>query len=134
MGSSRQRMKDALDEMVGGMPAAEEKTPARTQPGEPQAVSPRDYWRKQTVPYRAEQLARLEALLARWKADLGVTVTTAEVLRLALDKLLEEMGGDPDEAILELYYQERREQKALKSRKFGRSKGAEAYLIRKGKL
>jgi hypothetical protein len=91
-------------------------------------------YKKFTAPFREEQLDQLAILLASWTASKKVKFSAAEVLRLALDKILRLMEEDPDQAILELYLQERQETAASETRKFGRSKGAKNYLQKAGKL
>jgi hypothetical protein len=91
-------------------------------------------WRKFTLPFRPNQMERLEGMLGRWQSEKRVKVSLAEVIRLALDELLEKAEGDPDQVILDLYRQEQAEHRQYPTRKFGRSRGAEQYLKRKGLL
>lgn len=92
------------------------------------------YWKKATATYRNDQLHQLDHMLAQWNVEKHVKMSAAEVLRLALDAILKRMEEDPDQVILELHLQELRELEQSQTRKFGRSRGAEAYLRRKGKL
>lgn len=99
-----------------------------------QEETPTLYFKKFTAPFREDQLDKLAILLASWTASKKVRFSSAEVLRLGLDRMLRLMEEDTDEAILQLYQQEQRETAASETRKFGRSKGAKAYLHKAGKL
>jgi Arc/MetJ-type ribon-helix-helix transcriptional regulator len=83
------------------------------------------------VPYRTEQLARLDGILNRWAAEKGIRISAAEVIRYAVDEMLERMEAEADTVILALYHQEQREEREIPSRKFSRSRGAERYLREK---
>lgn len=104
------------------------------EPPEPPPRSPDEYWHKTTVTLRAEQVDRLDALLAQWQAHKRVKVSLAETVRLALDTLIRQIEEHPDDVILALYRQEQREERETATRKFGRSRGAERYLKDKGML
>lgn len=119
--------------MVGEIRRADEQpAEAGDAPDEEEGRSPPEaYWRKATVPYRQSQLAELEMHLGQWALEKKVKVSTAEVLRLALDRLLDAMAEAPDEVILALYRQEQREQAEVETRKYSRSRGAERYLRRR---
>jgi hypothetical protein len=116
-------------------PAPAEEVPAE-QPAELETNQPaaQIVFKKFTAPFREEQLDQLAIQLASWTASKNVRFSSAEVLRLSLDKLLRLMETDPDQAILELYLQEQEEIAASDTRKFGRSKGAREYLRKAGKL
>lgn len=114
-------------------PLSEPPAPAPAEPSQP-LVEPEAYWRKHTVPYRAEQLARLDTVLNRWAAEKQIRISAAEVIRYAVDEMIERMGSDPDAVILALFHQERREERDVPTRKFSRSRGAERYLKEKNLL
>jgi hypothetical protein len=105
-------------------------------PAEPEVeqAEPAVAYKKFTAPFREAQLDQLAILLASWTASKKVKFSVAEVLRLGLDKMPRLMEEDPDQAILELYQQEQQETAASETRKFGRSKGAQTYLRKAGKL
>ncbi len=124
------------DRPIESVPGTEAGTPLPSSHTAFAAGSPPETveWQKFTAPLRRDQLRDLRKLLALWTAEKDVSFSIAEVLRLGLDKVLAQMRDDPDETILELYYQERRETAANENRKFGRSRGAEEYLQQSGKL
>ena len=99
-----------------------------------QGETPTLSFKKFTAPFREEQLDKLATLLASWTASKKVRFSSAEVLRLGLDKMLRLMEEEADEAILQLYQQELQETAASETRKFGRSKGAKEYLRKEGKM
>ena len=113
-------------------PAAPDRDQANVATASAEEQEP--YWKKATATYRTDQLNQLDHMLAQWNAEKRVKMSAAEVLRLALDAILKRMEEDPDQVILELHLQEQSELGQAQTRKFGRSKGAEAYLRRKGKL
>lgn len=116
-------------------PPADVSTPSLPAPAESSSKTRAEvkaYWQKATFPLRVEQLATLKDLLARWMVDRRVRVSEAEVVRLALDHILETMRDDPDALLLALYEQEQRERERVPSRKFGRSQGLEQYLKQRG--
>lgn len=114
---------------------AEDESGSRPSPppddGSSETVEPEKYWRKFTVPYRQEQLARLDQILARWAADKRIKISTAEVVRLALDEMIERMEQNPDDVLLLLHQQEQREQADVPTRKYSRSRGVARYLKHK---
>lgn len=61
-------------------------------------------------------------------------MSAAEVLRLALDAMLKRTEEELEQVILEPYQQELRKLEQAKTRKFGPSQGAKAYLKRKRML
>jgi hypothetical protein len=99
-----------------------------------QEETPTLSFKKFTAPFREDQLDQLAILLASWTASKKVRFSSAEVLRLGLDRMLRLMEEEADEAILQLYQQELQETAASETRKFGRSKGAKEYLRKAGKL
>lgn len=131
--SKRPKLSDVADEIarIGRADEPPEKPPA--EPSEP-AQQPEDYWRKTTVTLRREQFEELEGVLAQWAASKRVKVSLAEVLRLAVDVVLEQMDENADEVILALHRQEQREERESGTRKYGRSRGAERYLRERGLL
>ena len=96
-------------------------------------ADPGDFWRKFTAMYRDDQLANLEMQIARLGTE-RVKVSASEMMRLALDNLLDRMREDKDTVLLELYEQEQRESAQSETRKFGRTRGLEKYLKRSGKM
>ncbi len=106
--------------------------PAPAESSSTTRVEAETYWQKATFPLRVEQLATLKNLLAQWMVDRRVRVSEAEVVRLALDHILETMRDDPDALLVALYEQEQRERERVPSRKFGRSQGLEHYLKQRG--
>lgn len=96
---------------------------------EPTAEAQEIAFKKFTVPLRTDQLAEMDDQL--W--DLGyryrVDISKASLIRLALDRLLENLRRDPDSVLRAVY---RLEQKELRMnedrRKFSVSKGLAEYL------
>lgn len=89
------------------------------------------YWRKTTIPFRNKQLTDVEDIVKRWQLDLRVKVSIAEMLRFALDRVLSDIGEDPDRVLVEIHQMYQREMATTPTRKFGRTSGLEKYLKRK---
>lgn len=58
----------------------------------------------------------------------------AEMIRLAVDQLLERYEDDPDGVLLELYHQQQAELRLTEKRKHAPSRGLAEYLKRRGLL
>lgn len=104
------RAEEPAEEPTEAPPATTAETPAR----------PADALRKLTVPFRVSQLDRLGRILARWQADREIRAAAAEVIRLAVDDMLDRLERDPDSVIEDLLRQEREEKAAGIARQFGR--------------
>jgi hypothetical protein len=87
-------------------------------------------WRKSTIPFRSDQYDELDRTLAQWRLEKGVRATMAEVIRLGLDTMLQQMREDADVVILRLYEQEQRELAGNENRKHSKSQGAKEYLLK----
>lgn len=114
-------------------PEAEPAEPATAEAGA-EPTAPPSVWRKLTVPYRSAQLAALNEVLARLVIEKQVTAGAAEMIRLAVDQLLERYEDDPDGVLLELYHQQQAELRLTEKRKHAPSRGLAEYLKRRGLL
>ncbi len=137
MAPKRPRLTEVADEIarIGRTSAQTPGTassPDRSVHPRTDVEEPAAYWHKATYPFRADQLQDLKDIIARWAVEKQVRVSEAEVIRLALDRVLTEMQIDPDTTLLALYAQEQQERERVPSRKFGRSQGLARYLKRKG--
>ena len=127
-----QRQASATTEPEAG-PVAEPAEPA-TAEAEAEPTTPVPPWRKLTVPYRRGQLSALNEVLARLVIEKQVTAGAAEMIRLAVDQLLERYEDDPDGVLLELYHQQQAELRLTEKRKHAPSRGLAEYLKRRGLL
>lgn len=115
------------------LPEGEPAEPATPEAGA-EPTTPPSVWRKLTVPYRGAQLAALNEVLARLVIEKQVTAGAAEMIRLAVDQLLERYADDPDGVLLELYHQQQAELRLTEKRKHAPSRGLAEYLKRRGLL
>jgi hypothetical protein len=87
-------------------------------------------WRKSTIPFREDQHKGIGHLLSKLHHEFDVQLTIAEVVRLGLDKMIQELSDDTkrDEALRELYQQQQRESQGNENLKHSRSSGLGRYL------
>lgn len=128
---------EVVDTGVDPHAAPTKDTPEEEDAGPPEdgvTIDPQEYWRKSTIPFRRDQLEALEELIAQLARQKRVRVSKAELLRLALDRLLEDFQEEVDAVLYDVYLQEQREEADVPSRKYARSRGLINYLKRTGFL
>jgi hypothetical protein len=87
-------------------------------------------WRKSTIPFRENQHKEIGRLLSKLHHEYDVQLTIAEIVRLGLDKMIEALNSESerDEALRELYQQQKRESEGNENLKHSRSRGLGRYL------
>jgi hypothetical protein len=88
-------------------------------------------WRKSTIPFREDQHKEIGHLLSKLHHEFDVQLTIAEVVRLGLDKMIQALSDDTkrDEALRDLYQQQKRESEGNENLKHSRSRGLGRYLV-----
>lgn len=100
-------------------------SPAEEEPAQVVAPAPTaegDHLEKLTIAFRAQQLEQLRRRLARWTADGVASASIAEVVRLAVDRILQDLEQDPDAVLRDLRDQVDAEVAAGIERKYSRSR------------
>jgi len=116
---------EKINRALSPTPAATAKADDVTPPGEDAPAAPPaegDHLEKLTVAFRAQQLERLRRRLARWTADGVASASIAEVVRLAVDRILQDLEQDPDAVLRDLRDQVDAEVAAGIERKYSRSR------------
>ena len=126
---------DAPQASAESPPEEEELVTTPEQPSDTPATAPAGEeedtavtWQKSTIPFRSDQYDELDRILAQWRLEKGIRATMAEVIRLGLDTMLQQMKEDADAVIMRLYEQEQRELAGNVKRKHSKSQGAKEYL------
>ena len=120
-----EKINRALSPTPAATAKADVTSPADEPPAQPVATAPTtegDHLEKLTVAFRAQQLEQLRRRLARWTADGIASASIAEVVRLAVDRVLQDLEQDPDAVLRDLRDQVDAENAAGIERKYSRSR------------
>lgn len=121
---------EKINRALSPTPAATAKaddvaSPAEEEPAQAATVTPTaegDHLEKLTIAFRAQQLQLLRRRLARLEADGVASASIAEVVRLAVDRVLQDLEQDPDAVLRDLRDQVDAEVAAGIERKYSRSR------------